>query len=86
MELPDHKARPALVIQRDAAIAARDRVTVAPLTTRLRTLPTCLLLGADEGLDRECAANFDSLTVDRSMRSHVDWETSVDAIMNSVPH
>lgn len=63
MEAPGHKARPALIVQRDAAIAATDRFTVAPITSTIRRLPTCVPLGPDEGLDRECVANFDSLAV-----------------------
>jgi mRNA interferase MazF len=63
MESPGHKARPALILQRDAALAVMNRVTVAPVTTTIRNLPTCLPLGAAEGLDRECVANLDSIAV-----------------------
>ena len=63
MEAPEHKARPALIIQRDAAIAIMDRVTIAPITTTVRNLPTCIRLGRDEGLNYECMANFDSISV-----------------------
>lgn len=63
MESPDRKSRPALIVQRDAAIAVMDRVTVAPVTTTIRLLPTCVLLGPDEGLHTECVANFDSIAV-----------------------
>jgi mRNA interferase MazF len=63
MEAPERKPRPALIVQRDAAINVMGRVAVAPLTTTRRNLPTCLALGADEGLDRECVANFDSIAV-----------------------
>ncbi len=63
MESPDRKPRPALIVQRDAAIAVMDRVTVAPVTSTIRQLPTCVPLGPDEGLHTECVANFDSMTV-----------------------
>lgn len=63
MESPNLKPRPALIVQRDAAIAVMDRVTVAPVTTTIRQLPTCVALGPDEGLHTECVANFDSMAV-----------------------
>jgi mRNA interferase MazF len=63
MESPDRKPRPALIVQRDVAIAVMDRVTVAPVTSTIRQLPTCVPLGPDEGLRMDCVANFDSMAV-----------------------
>jgi mRNA interferase MazF len=63
MEAPDRKSRPALIVQRDAAIAVMDRVAVAPVTSTIRKLPTCVPLGPDEGLHANCVANFDSIAV-----------------------
>jgi mRNA interferase MazF len=36
-------------------------VVVAPVTRTVRGIPSELSLGRDEGLDVECAANFDNL-------------------------
>ncbi len=63
LESPEAKTRPALVVTRPYALGAMRRVTVALITSTLRTGPTQLHLGRDEGLARECVANFDDLTV-----------------------
>jgi mRNA interferase MazF len=63
LEVPDQKARPALVITRGYALGYLRRVTVAQVTGTLRSSPTQLPLGPDEGLDRDCVANFDDLLV-----------------------
>ena len=68
LETPDEKGRPVLVVSRDAANAAMQRVLVAPVTRTLRSAPSQLRLGSDEGLYTECAANFDDLmAVPKSM-------------------
>lgn len=60
-EAPDEKGRPFLVVSRDAANAVMQRVLVAPVTTRVRGIPSELPLGAVEGLPHESAASFDNL-------------------------
>ena len=37
------------------------RVLVAPLTRKVRGLPTEVVLGADDGLPGECVASFDNV-------------------------
>ena len=60
-EAPDSQGRPYLVVSRDAANEVMQRVLVAPVTTRVRGVPSELPLGSDEGLPRACAASFDNL-------------------------
>jgi mRNA interferase MazF len=60
-EAPDEKGRPFLVISRDVANDVMQRVLVAPVSTRIRDLPSELRLGPDEGLPAECVASFDNL-------------------------
>ncbi len=60
-EAPEIGGRPFLVVSRDAANRVMRRVLVAPVTTRVRGLPSELPLGPDEGLPVECAASFDNL-------------------------
>jgi mRNA interferase MazF len=60
-ESPDQKGRPYLVVSRDAANAAMKRVLVAPITRRIRSIPSELPVGADEGLPVESVASFDNL-------------------------
>jgi mRNA interferase MazF len=60
-EAPDEKGRPYLVVSRDAANAAMQRVLVAPVTSRIRGLPSELALGEAEGLPFASVASFDNL-------------------------
>ena len=63
---PDKK-RPVLILTRDSAIAVLHSVTVAPITSTIRSIPTELVLTKDDGLPATCAANFDNLqTVPKS--------------------
>ena len=62
------KGRPYLVLSRDGATAVRSRTVVAPVTTRIRSHKAELPLGADEGLMRDCVANFDEVfTIAKSL-------------------
>ena len=49
-EAPDERGRPFLVVSRDAAIEVMARVLVAPVTTRIRGLPSEVALGRSESL------------------------------------
>ncbi len=53
--------RPVLVITRSEAVPVLTGVVVAPVTRTIRSIPTEIRLGAEEGLAAECVANFDSL-------------------------
>jgi mRNA interferase MazF len=62
---PD-KRRPVLVLTRDSALEFLGEVTVAPITTTIRQIPTEVLLTAEDGMPRSCAINLDHLqTVSR---------------------
>lgn len=63
LETPSHKARPVLVVTRSQAIAALDAVVVAPVSSTERSIPTCMPVGSDEGLNHDSVASFDNLTV-----------------------
>ena len=63
---PD-KRRPVLILTRDSIIPSLSEVTVAPLTTRIRNIPSEVALSREDGLPRECAVNCDHLqTVPRA--------------------
>ena len=63
---PDKK-RPVLILTRDSAIAVLNSVTVAPITSTIRRIPTEIVLTEDDGLPSTCAANFDNIqTVPKS--------------------
>ena len=63
-ELPSPAAgrRPVLLLSRDQAYWIRELVTVAPVTTRIRDIPTEVRLSAADGLPRDCAVNLDTIT------------------------
>ena len=60
-ETPEEKGRPFLVVSRDAANLVMQRVLVAPVTSRIRGIPSELPLGDAEGLPQQCVALFDNL-------------------------
>ena len=63
---PDKK-RPVLILTRESAIPVLHSVTVAPITSTIRNIPTEVVLTEDDGLPDTCAANFDNLqTVPKS--------------------
>ena len=57
---PD-KARPVLILTRDSAIRYLNAVTVAPITTTIRGVPSEVFLSEEDGLPRSSAANFYNL-------------------------
>lgn len=61
METPNQKSRPVLVVSRDEVIPVLNNVVVAPLTSAIRAIPTCVPVGTEEGLDHESVATFDNL-------------------------
>ena len=57
---PD-KRRPVLILTRDSAIGFLHALTVAPITTTVRDIPSEVLLTPEDGLLRACAANMDNI-------------------------
>jgi len=57
---PD-KRRPVVIVTRDSAIPYLTAVTIAPITTTIRAIPSEVVLSEADGLLLECAANCDNL-------------------------
>ena len=57
---PD-KNRPVVILTRDAIIPHIGEVTVAPVTSAVRDIPSEVLLDETDGLPRECAVNCDHM-------------------------
>ena len=51
------------MLTRDAAIPVLRSVVVAPITSRVRGIPTEVALGPDDGLPTTCVATLDNVTV-----------------------
>lgn len=57
---PDKK-RPVLVLTRDSIIEYLGEVTVAPVTSTIRHIPSEVPLGRGDGLAKDCAVNCDHI-------------------------
>ena len=57
---PDKK-RPVLILTRDSIIDYLGEVTIAPLTSTIRDIPSEIPLSTLDGMPRDCAINCDHL-------------------------
>lgn len=57
---PDKK-RPVLILTRDSVIEYLGEVTIAPITTTVRNIPSEVFLSKADGMPRNCAINCDHL-------------------------
>jgi mRNA interferase MazF len=57
---PDKK-RPVLILTRDSILEYLGEVTVAPITSTVRGIPSEVILSANDGLPRSCAVNCDHI-------------------------
>jgi mRNA interferase MazF len=63
---PD-KRRPVVILTRDSILDTLGEVTIAPVTSTIRDIPSEVVLTAHEGMPRDCAANLDHVqTVSRN--------------------
>ncbi|WP_137144777.1 type II toxin-antitoxin system PemK/MazF family toxin [Mycolicibacterium sp. CR10] len=61
------KARPVVVLTREAVRSAMRRVTVAPITTTAKGLSTEVAIGKPNGLDHDCVISCDTIvTIDKA--------------------
>jgi mRNA interferase MazF len=60
VKAPD-KRRPVLILTRDSAIGFLNALTVAPITTTVRDIPSEGFLTPADGLLSDCAANLDNI-------------------------
>lgn len=56
--VPDKK-RPVLVLTRDSALGYLDEVSIAPITSTIREIPSEVVLGHADGMPTDCAVNLD---------------------------
>ena len=57
---PDKK-RPVLILTRNSIIDSLNEITIAPITSRIRNIPSEVFLSAEMGLPKDCVANFDHM-------------------------
>jgi mRNA interferase MazF len=58
---PPDKQRPVVVLTRESSISRLSRVTVAPITSSQRGVPSEVTLNEDDGLKGPCAINLHNL-------------------------
>ena len=57
---PDKK-RPVLILTRDSVLEYLNEVTIAPITSTVRNIPSEVFLTKTDGMLRDCAVNCDHL-------------------------
>ena len=57
---PDKK-RPVLILTRDSILEYLGEVTVAPITSTVRDIPSEIFLSEPDGMTKDCAINFDHI-------------------------
>lgn len=57
---PDKK-RPVLVLTRDSTLRFLAEVTIAPISSTIRGIPSEVLLTGEDGMPRDCAVNLDHI-------------------------
>ena len=57
---PD-KRRPVLILTRDSVLEYLDEVTIAPITSTIRDIPSEVVLSKADGMPLDCAVNCDHL-------------------------
>ncbi len=65
---PPTGRRPVILLSRDEAYDVRALVIIAPVTTRIRSIPAEVPLGPEDGLPKPCVVNCDVLaTVEKAL-------------------
>lgn len=57
---PDKK-RPVLLLTRTSILEYLDEVTIAPITTTMRDIPSEVILSKQDGMQHDCAVNCDHI-------------------------
>ena len=55
------KKQPVLILTRDSILEYLGEVTVAPITTTVRDIPSEVFLSKQDGMIKECAINLDHI-------------------------
>ena len=58
---PPDKKRPVVILTRSSAINFLGEVTIAPITTSIRDIPTEVLLDERDGMKTACVINLDHI-------------------------
>lgn len=77
---PDKK-RPVLILTRDSVLEYLGEVTVAPITSIVRDIPSEVFLSKQDGMAKDCAINFDHIqTVSKGRIGSLITKLSTDKL------
>jgi mRNA interferase MazF len=57
---PDKK-RPVVILTRDSALEFLGEVTIAPITSTIRDIPSEVILSIEDGMKNDCTINLDHI-------------------------
>ena len=58
---PPDKRRPVLILTRDTILEYLREVTIAPITSTIRDIPSEVFLSGQDGMPKDCAINCDHI-------------------------
>ncbi len=64
---PDKK-RPVLILTRNSVLDYLGEVTVAPITSTIRDIPSEVFLSAEDGMKKDCVVNLDHIQTVSKMK------------------
>ncbi len=77
---PDKK-RPVLILTRDSILEYLGEVTIAPITSTIRDIPSEVFLSSQDGMAMDCAINFDHIqTVSKAKIGSMITKLSADKL------
>jgi mRNA interferase MazF len=56
-----NKKRPVLILTRDSVLDYLGEVTIAPITSTIRNIPSEVVLSKIDGMRKDCVINFDHI-------------------------
>jgi mRNA interferase MazF len=78
---PPDKKRPVVILTRDSIIGFLGEVTIAPVTSTIRDIPSEVLLSKSDGMPIDCAVNCDHIqTVSKNKIGPLIAKLSTDKI------
>ena len=81
LKAPDKK-RPVLILTRDSILEYLGEVTIAPITSTVRDIPSEVFLSKQDGMARDCAINFDHIqTVSKAKIGSLITKLSSDKLI-----
>jgi mRNA interferase MazF len=79
---PPDKERPVVILSRSSAIEFLGEITIAPITSTIRDIPTEVILDERDGMKVKCAINLDHIqTVSKSKIGRLITTLSEEKIM-----